>query len=165
MVFSACTERPTVVRYYEDLAVGDVFECGEYTITEAEIVEFASEFDPQPYHTDPEAASDTFFGELVASGAHTFSLTVRMTVTNFLDDLENMGGWGMDELRYHQPVRPGDTLSFEIEVVEKSTSDSHPERGTVDFERRVSDEDGEDVLSVVSHNLVRRRDPAPESSD
>lgn len=148
---------PCGTQYYEDRGVSAVFEWGEYTLTKSEIISFAGTFDPQPYHVGEEAAKDSFFGRLVTSGIHTLSLTVRMTVTHFLRDLASMGGRWMDELRYYQPVEPSDTL----EIVEKWPSEHHPKRGYVDLERRVVDENGDEVLSVITHNIVRR--PNPES--
>ncbi|MFB6118918.1 MaoC family dehydratase [Halosegnis sp.] len=148
--------------YFEDLAVGDTFEAGSYTVTKDEIIEFAEQFDPQPFHTDEVAARDSMFGELVASGLHTLCLSVRLFVTQFVnpdDGLANMGGLGMDNLRWHAPVTPGDTLSLEIEVVETSQSESRDDRGYVTLDRRVYVDDGDDpVLSIRSHNIVQRRD-------
>lgn len=145
--------------YFEDLAVGDRYEAGEYTIEREEIVSFAEQFDPQPFHLDEEAAKDSMFGELVASGLHTLCLSVRLFVTEFVnaeDGLENMGGIGMDDLRWHEPVRPGETLSIEIEVAEKTPSESRDDRGYVEFERRTYTD--QKVMSIRSYNIVRRRD-------
>ena len=149
-----------MARYFEDLEVGDTFEVGSYTVTKSEIVEFAEQFDPQPFHVDEAAAQASLFGELVASGLHTLCLSVRLFVTEFVtpdEGLANMGGLGMDELRWHQPVTPGETLTLRIEVVEKTPSESKPDRGYVDFRRSVWNEEGEKLLSIVSHNIVRRR--------
>jgi len=148
-------------RYFEDLEVGATYEVGDYTVTKDEIVAFAEQFDPQPFHVDEEAARESMFGELVASGLHTLCLSVRLFVTRFVlpeDGLANMGGIGMDELRWHQPVYPGDTLRIRIEVADKTPSDSREDRGYVDFDRSVFNDDDEEVLSIRSHNIVRRRD-------
>lgn len=143
--------------YFEDLAVGDAFTVGSYTVTKDEIIEFAGQFDPQPFHLDEEAAKDSMFGELVASGLHTLCLSVRLFVTEFVggEDVANMGGLGMDDLRWHRPVTPGDTLTLHIEVLDTSPSTSRADRGYVDFERAVHT-DNERVLSLVSHNIVGR---------
>jgi len=149
--------------YFEDLAIGDEYDCGSYTVTESEIIEFAEQFDPQPFHTDPEAAADSMFGGLVASGLHTLCLSVRLFVTNFVnpdDGLANMGGLGMDDLQWHEPVRPGDTLSLQVEVVDKTPSESRDDRGYVDLDRRVYANDEDEVLSIRSYNVIRRRDAA-----
>jgi acyl dehydratase len=149
-----------VTQYYEDLTVGDVFETGGYTVTKEEIVEFAEQFDPQPFHVDEEAAAESMFGELVASGLHTLCLSVRLFVTDFVQGeagVANMGGLGMDDLRWHEPVRPGDTLRVRIEVREKTPSESRSDRGYVNFRRSVTVDDTE-VMSITSANVVRRAD-------
>lgn len=146
--------------YFEDIEPGATYEVGAYTVTDEEIITFAEQFDPQPFHVDPEAASESMFGELVASGLHTLCLSVRLFVTEFVQggpELANMGGLGMDELRWHEPVRPGDTLTLTVEVVEARPSESRDDRGYVEFVREVT-VDGEPVLSVTSHNIVERRD-------
>ncbi|MDS0474500.1 MaoC family dehydratase [Natrinema sp. 1APR25-10V2] len=150
-----------MTQYYEDLAVGDTFETGGYTITKDEIVEFAEQFDPQPFHIDEEAAKESMFGELVASGLHTLCLSVRLFVTEIVNgevDLANMGGLGMDDLRWHQPVRPGDTLRVRAEVLEKTPSTSRSDRGYVEFQRTVFTDGDDEVMSIRSHNIVRRAD-------
>jgi acyl dehydratase len=146
-------------RYYEDLAVGDVYETSGYTVTKSEIVDFAEQFDPQPFHVDEEAAKDSMFGGLVASGLHTLCLSTRLSVTDVFHDekgIANMGGAGMDELRWHEPVWPGDTLSVAVEVADKSPSESRSDRGYVDFQRRVVTDDGRRVMSSLLHNIVER---------
>lgn len=150
-----------MTRYYEDLEVGDTYEVGSYTVEKSEMIEFAEQFDPQPFHVDEEAAKDSMFGELVASGLHTLCLSVRIFMTEFVEDedggLANMGGLGMDDLRWHEPVTPGDTLRIRVEVADKTPSDSRSDRGYVDFRRAVLNDDDETVLELVSHNIVRRR--------
>jgi len=146
--------------YYEDIAVGDTWSVGSYTISAAEIIEFAEQFDPQPFHTDREAAKDSMFGELVASGLHTLSLSARLFVTKFVDrenGLANMGGLGMDQLRWPNPVRPGDTLTLKIEAVEKTKSESHDGRGYIEFDRTVVSNGTTAVLTYHSHNVVERQ--------
>ena len=145
-------------RYYEDLAVGDTYECGSQTVTKPEIVDFAEQFDPQPFHTDEAAAAESMFGRLVASGLHTLCLSTRLAVTNFYrgePPLANEGGLGRDALRWHEPVYPGDTLGLELEVVGREPSDGRADRGYVDFRRSLSTPEAE-VLSVVTHVIVRR---------
>lgn len=154
-----------MTRYFEDVEVGDTFEVGEHEMTKAEIVDFAERFDPQPFHVDEEAAEETMFGELVASGVHTLAVCVRLFVTEFInpdDGLANMGGLGMDDMRWHEPVRPGDTLTLRIEVLDKTPSSSRSDRGYVEFGRSVVNQDGEEVLTIVSHNVVRRRENVEE---
>lgn len=120
------------MQYYEDIEVGDTAEFGEYHVTKEEIVDFAERYDPQPFHTDEEAAEDSAFGELVASGWHTASMCMRMLVDGPLQERAGMGARGVDELRWKQPVRPGDTLSIRSEVIDKRVSESDPKRGYVD---------------------------------
>lgn len=144
-------------RYFEDLEVGASYEVGRHTVSKEEIIEFAERFDPQPFHVDEEAAASSMFGELVASGLHTLCLSVRLFVTEFVagdDGLANMGGLGMDDLRWHEPVRPGDTLRLEIEVANKRRSRSREDRGYVDFTRTVFNQDDVAVMTIVSHNVV-----------
>ncbi|MGM0590620.1 MAG: MaoC family dehydratase [Halobacteriota archaeon] len=148
-----------MTRYYEDLTIGATYDVGSYTLTKSEIITFAEQFDPQPFHVDEEAAKESMFGELVASGLHTLCLSVRLFVTEFVtpdEGIANMGGLGMDDLRWHRPVKPGDTLRLRIEVADKRLSESHSDRGYVDFERTVFNDDDEQVLSIRSHNIVRR---------
>ncbi|WP_323173333.1 MaoC family dehydratase [Natrialba sp. PRR66] len=149
--------------HYEDLEIGETYETGSYTVTEEEIITFAEQFDPQPFHTDEEAAKESMFGELVASGLHTLCLSVRLFITDIIDGddgIANMGGLGMDDLRWHEPVRPSDTLRVRISVLEKTPSSSRSDRGYVDFRRIVINEADEEVMSIVSHNIVRRADAA-----
>lgn len=146
--------------YFENLSVGDTFETSGYTVTEDEIITFAEQFDPQPFHIDPTAAEDSIFGGLIASGLHTLCLSVRLFVTDFVqgeESLANMGGLGIDSLQWHEPVYPGDTLRLKIRVADKRPSESRPDRGYVDFERTVHVDD-EKVLSFISHNIIRRAD-------
>ncbi len=145
--------------YFEDLTVGDRYAVGEYTIEKAELIEFAEQFDPQPFHVDEQAAEASIFGELVASGLHTLCLSVRLFVTEFVkgsEKLESMGGFGMDELQFHEPVRPGETLELEIGVKEKTPSESRSDRGYVEFEYRTYTD--RKVFSMRSYNIVGRRD-------
>lgn len=146
--------------YYEDLKTGDVFETGGYTVTKEEIITFAEQFDPQPFHVNEEAAQDSMFGELVASGLYTLCISVRLFVTEFIQGEEgvaNMGGLGLDELRWHDPVYPGDILHVQIEVIEKQTSESRSDRGYVKFRRRVFADDKK-AMSFVTQNVVRLND-------
>lgn len=147
--------------YYENLEVGETYETKSYTVTKEEIIDFAEQFDPQPFHLDEEAAQESMFGELVASGLHTLCLSVRLFITDIVDGgdgIANMGGLGMDDLRWHEPVRPGDTLCVRVEILEKTPSSSRSDRGYVDFRRTVVNEADEEVMSIISHNIVRRAD-------
>ncbi|SER35260.1 MaoC family dehydratase [Natrinema salaciae] len=147
------------MRYFEDIEVGTVEEFGDYHVTEEEILEFAEQYDPQPFHTDEDAANESAFGELVASGWHTAAISMRMLVDNHLLEQAGMGGRGADELRWQQPVTPGDTLSLRTEVLDKHRSESDPRRGYVDNAVEVLNQDGDVVLSYTVTGMIERRNP------
>ena len=141
--------------YFEDLTVGDTDEFGSYDVTEAEILEFAGQYDPQPFHTDPEAAAETIYGGLIASGWHTCAMTMRLLVDNHFAESAAMGARGVEELRFPRPVRPGDSLSVRTEVREKTVDSA--DRGTVRVRSETVNGDGEVVLSMTSDVLYARR--------
>ncbi|PCR90959.1 MaoC family dehydratase [Natrinema ejinorense] len=147
------------MQYYEDIEVGDTQEFGEYHVTKEEIIEFAEQYDPQPFHVDEEAAGDSAFGELVASGWHTAAMCMRLLVDGPLDDRASMGAGGVDELRWKQPVRPGDTLSIRTEIIDKQVSESDPNRGYVDSRLEGITQDGDVVISWIAHGMIARRNP------
>jgi acyl dehydratase len=142
-------------RYFEDVTVGETDSFGSYEVSEAEIIDFAKRFDPQPFHTDPEAAADSFFGELVASGWHTAAMTMRMLVEGRYDDAGVGGAVGVDDLRWTAPVRPDDVLHVETEVV---GTDSHPTGlGLVSEHVTTVINDGDQAMSMVGLVLYERR--------
>ena len=143
-------------RYYEDVDVGETRSFGSRTVTEDEIVTFAERYDPQAMHLDPAAAAETMYGGLIASGWHTASVTMRMIVDHYLDDVATVGGKGVDELRWVRPVRPGDTLSVEAEVVDKTAET--PDRGILHSRTLTRNGDGDPVMSMVALVMVQRRD-------
>lgn len=143
--------------YFEDLTVGETAEFGTYEVTADEMTSFAEQYDPQPFHTDPEAAAETPFGGLVASGWHTASVTMRLLVDNHLSEGAARGALGVDDLRWRQPVRPGDELTVRTEIVDKEDWDD--ENGLVSVEI-TTEVDGEAVLSMVGLVLYECRDPA-----
>jgi acyl dehydratase len=145
------------MRYYEDIEVGETHEFGEYHVTQDEVIEFAEQYDPQPFHTDPEAAKDSAFGELVASGWHTAAICMRMLAEGPLTERASMGARGVDELRWRQPVRPGDTLHLRTEVLDKRVSESDPNRGYVDSKLEGIRQDGEVVISWIGLGMIARR--------
>jgi acyl dehydratase len=149
----AATSKP---RYFEDFTVGSVFEFGSITLTEPEIIAFAQQFDPQTMHTDPVAAAAGPMGGLIASGWHTIGLMMRMYADHFL--LENgLPAPGVDELRWHHPVRPGDTLRLRVTIESARVSQSKPDRGIVRPLAEVLNQRNEVVLSMRPINLIRRR--------
>ena len=147
------------MRYYEDFAEGQVYELGEAKVSEAEILEFARKFDPQPFHIDPEAARRSMYGGLIASGWHTASLYMGLMVRNLLQDASSLGSAGIDELRWLKPVRPGDTLHAVGEVLEKKPSKSQPDRGIIKLRYACVNHRGEEVLTVIGIQIVRRKHP------
>jgi acyl dehydratase len=138
--------------YFEDLDIGDTWNVGEYTLTKDEIIEFAKQFDPQDQHIDEEAAEESMFSELVASGLHTLCLSTRLYVTSSID-IANMVGIGFDDVRWTKPVTPGDTISLEMEVPDKVESRDRQDRGYVDLGRTVLVGD-DPVPMYVSHVIV-----------
>jgi len=139
---------------FEDLSVGDTETFGSYTVTREEIIGFAEQYDPQPFHVDPEAAEQSPFGGLVASGWHTASMTMRMLVIGLLQEADTRGALGVDELRWLAPVEPGDTLTARTEVVGKEPWDDAHGKVDVRIETLV---DGDIVCSMVGLVLFGRR--------
>lgn len=115
--------------FYEDLTVGEVRKFGDRPVTKAEIVEFAEQYAPQPFHIDEVAAKDSIFGELVASGVHVIAIVNRIVSDHFYGETAVLGGVRMDDVRFLRPVHPGDTLSVRLEIVEKRDSETHDDRG------------------------------------
>ena len=148
------------VRYWEDFSPGEVIELGSRTITREAILAFAREFDPQVFHTDEEAARRTVFGGLIASGWHTGSLSMRLFYDGLIKDVVSLGSPGFDELRWVKPVRPGDTLSARLTVIECVASRSKPDRGVIRALLETRNQDGEVVMSIKAINLFGRR-PQP----
>lgn len=117
------------MRYLEDFPLGETFDLGSKTVTEEEIIRFAREFDPQPFHIDPERAKDGPYGGIIASGWHTCAIWMRLFVDSLLNDAANLGGLGVDDMHWKLPVRPGDTLTATARVVDVRPSCSKPDRG------------------------------------
>jgi acyl dehydratase len=146
-----------VPRYFEDYIAGTTQEFGSIEVEQAEVLSFAQRFDPQTFHTDPEAAKESIYGGLIASGWHTASLTMRMVVDHYLASSSSLGSPGVDELRWLKPVRPGDTLSIRATIVEATRSRSKPDRGLVRTLIEVLNQDREVVMSLKAMNLMRCR--------
>lgn len=144
-----------MTRYYEDYEIGDTREFGERTVSKEEIIEFAEKYDPQPFHTDEEAAKDTMFNGLAASGWHTAAICMRMFVEHMIDDA-SQGARGVDELRWIKPVRPGDTLTAESEVVDKYPDEDNPYIGYVDSRLTAYNQDDEPVISWIGLGIIKR---------
>jgi acyl dehydratase len=148
---------PIKERYFEDYRKGEVFEIGDYLITREEIIEFASRYDPQPFHLDEAAARETIFGGLIASGWMTCGVLMRLLVEHFISPVSSMGSPGVDELRWLKPVRPGDRLRARVTVVDSRRSSSRPDRGIVHFHQEALNQDDEVVLSMRGMGMSKCR--------
>jgi acyl dehydratase len=145
------------LRYWEDFSVGDVFDLGTHTVTRKEIVDFAAQWDPQPFHVDEEAARSSSFGGLIASGWHTAALCMRLYVDALLLDAASMGSPGLDELRWLAPVRPADTLTVSLTVQDAKPSSKDPARGTLLLQWEAVNQDGVVALRMSGRGLFGRR--------
>ena len=141
-------------QYLEDFAVGQIFGSGQLSIDKERAKTFAAEFDPQPFHLDEEAARHTIFGGLAVSGWHTAAVTMRLLVESELKPAGGIIGAGFDEFRWPRPVRPGDKLHIQSEVLEVRPSKSHPERGLIKVRTTTLNQDGEAVQVFVANLVV-----------
>jgi acyl dehydratase len=146
-----------VTRFFDDFAIGDTFATAEAEITEAMILDFAHDYDPQPFHTDPVAAKESIYGGLIASGFQTLALGFRLVWDTGVLAGSSLGSPGFDELRWLRPVRPGDTLHAEFEVMDKKPSSSKPDRGIARVAYRIKNQKGEDVLTFLAMQLLKRK--------
>ena len=144
----------------EDFPVGEVIVFGDRIVTQEEIIAFAREWDPQPFHLDAEAAKDSQIGELIASGWHTGSLVMRMMCDAYLLRAASEGAPGIDEMRWLKPVRPGDRLSVRRTTLAARVSRSRPQIGIVDFQFEAMNQTGETVMLLKSAAFIRRRTEA-----
>lgn len=152
--------QPIDQRYFEDYVPGAVHELGSVAVEEEEVIAFARRFDPQDFHTDPEAAKHTIFGGIIASGWHTGSLMMRLYADHYLAKGASLSSPGLDELRWIRPVRPGDHLSIRVTVREAKRSRSKPDRGMVWSLIEVLNQHREVVMSMTAMNLFLCRHPA-----
>ena len=143
-------------RYFEDLKAGDRFNSGTYTVTEEQIVSFAREFDPQPFHLDAAVARQTMFEGIIGSGWHTAAITMRLFVQT-LNFAEGAIGLGVDELRWPNAIRPGDGLQVETEIVDLRVSRSKPSHGVVRLRNVTTNQRNEIVQTMAASALVLRR--------
>jgi acyl dehydratase len=148
-------------RFFEDLEVGQKFRSGTIEVTAERIKSFAAEFDPQPFHLDEEAAQESLFAGLAASGWHTASLTMRLLVDSDLKLAGGTIGAGGEDLRWPRPVRPGDLLRIEAEVIDLRPSRSRPGLGIVKIRLTTFNQRGEPVQLSTPALMVRRRPPQP----
>ena len=142
--------------YWEDLAAGETVEIGSHTITAEEIIAFAKQFDPQPFHIDAEKAKDSIYGGLIASGWHTCSIAMRLMCDSYVNQAASMGSPGLEEVRWLKPVRPGDTLRA-TRTIEESRPTSKPDRGLVLTRWDMYNQKDEHVLMMRGYGLFGRR--------
>lgn len=148
---------PMSALYFGDLKIGGRYKSEPYTVTEEAIIAFAREFDVQPFHLDEIAARETIFGGLAASGWHTAAIAMRLFTTGPLQFVSGAVGLGVDELRWPAPVRPGDKLQLETEILEMRPSKSKPRQGIVRIRNVMTNQNGEVVLSYLANAMVQRR--------
>jgi acyl dehydratase len=147
-------------RFFEDYEVGAIHDCGSIGLSEDEIIEFARRFDPQPMHTDPELARQGRFGGLIASGWHTAALAMRLYVDRYLPAQASLASPGVDELRWPNPVRPGDTLSVRVTILEATPSTRRDDRGMVRGRLEMTNQHGNLVLTAIMNSIIGRRPTA-----
>ncbi len=143
--------------YFEDFPVGMALEISGPTLTKDSILEYARRYDPQPFHVDEEAAKQSLFGGLIASGWQTVSLCMRMICDSYLIESASMGSPGVKEVSWTQPVRPGDTLKLKMTVLEAKASRSKPDRGMVLHRWEVFNQNQELVMRMEGYGMFRRR--------
>ena len=150
--------------HWEDLEVGSVRELGSVTPTREQILDFARQFDPQPFHLDDEAARASVFGSLCASGWHTCAMAMRLMVDNFLRDSTSLGSPGLDSLKWLKPVFPGDTLTLRHTVLDRRAMSSRPDVGLVRTLWEMHNQDGAPVLRMDGWGMFRRRTPGAQAA-
>jgi acyl dehydratase len=148
--------------YWEDLQPGQVLDLGCITPTREEIIAFATQFDPQPFHLDDEAAKASVFGGLCASGWHTCAMAMRLMVTNFLQTAASLGSPGLENVKWMKPVFPGDTLRLQHHILESRPMRSRPDVGLVRTHWEMFNQNGDQVLHMEGWGMFRRRHPASD---
>ena len=144
-------------RFLDDLAAGQTFKTNGVTLSEGEIIDFAWRYDPQPFHLDVGAATDSPYGGLIASGFQSLAICFRLFIQSGVLAESSLGAPGIDELRWLAPVRPGDTLHCEVEVLEVRPSNSKPDRGIARLRYQAVTQHPEVVLSFIVNHMLRRR--------
>ena len=154
----------TIRLYWEDFSVGEVRDLGQITPTREDIIAFASQFDPQPFHLDDEGGKASIFGGLCASGWHTCSMAMRLMVTNFLHETASLGSPGLENIKWTKPVYPNDTLRLQTTVLETKPMGRRPDVGMTRNLWELFNQNGDKVLQMDGWGMFRRRHPAtPES--
>jgi len=147
------------MRYWEDFNVGDTSTLGEKTVDRDEALDFATRYDPQPFHLDEDAAKRTMYKGLIVSGWHTVAMVMRMTVDTYLRDVASLGSPGVDNVRWLKPVRPGDVIRATRTVLETRPSQSRPTMGLVKHRWDVFNQTGELVMTMEGYGMLERRSP------
>jgi len=150
----------TIKYYWEDLAPGSTHQLGSVSPTKEQILAFAGQFDPQPFHLDEAAAQASVFGGLCASGWHTCAMAMRLMVDNFLSEAASLGSPGLESLKWLKPVFPGDTLSLSHTILESRPMASRPDVGLVHTAWEMHNQHGDKVLHMESYGMFRRRTAA-----
>jgi acyl dehydratase len=150
--------------YFEDFFPGQVIALGSRSVTEEEIIAFATQFDPQPFHVDPDAAAGSIFGGVIASGWHTCSMMMRLVVDHLIGGSSSMGSPGLDSVRWLLPVRAGDTLSVSYLTTRVKPSASKPDRGVVWSTWTATNQLGEPVCTIEGMGMFGRRPDAGDAS-
>jgi acyl dehydratase len=146
--------------YWEDFPAGETVEMGTHTFTEGEIIAFARQFDPQPFHIDPAAARNSFFKGLIASGWHTCSVAMRLMVDKYVGRSASLGSPGLDNIRWLAPVRAGDTITYRRKTLAVRASESKPGVGLVQSRWEATNQRGEVVMTMEGWGMFRRRSAA-----
>ncbi len=160
----AGTPANKILYYWEDIPPGSVRDLGTITPTREEIIAFASQFDPQPFHLDDEAAKASVFGSLCASGWHTCAMAMRLMVTNFLHESSSLGSPGLENLQWKKPVLPNDTLRLQHKILASRPMQSKPDVGLVRTQWEMHNQHGDLVLHMEGWGMFRRRHPAQEAA-
>jgi len=148
-----------ITRYWEDFKVGEVEQIGGKRVDKEEMIAFARQYDPQPFHVDEAAAKQSIYGGLIASGWHTCAMVMRMMCDAYMLHSASVGSPGIDNLKWLKPVRPGDTISARRTTLEMRASKSKPDIGIVNNLWEVFNQDGEMVMSMQGYGMFRRRNP------
>lgn len=168
MMLSDATVRPMKHQpslFFEDIPPGTIFRLGEYEMTEAEILDFGRSYDPQYFHTDPQAALDSPFGGLIASGWHTCAVWARLWIDEVMSRADGHGSGGMEQIRWLAPVRPGDVVTGTVEVLEASASSVQARRGTLILQCEMTNQRNELVMTMRGRMLIGRRSADTDTPD
>ena len=150
------SEIPPADRYFEDFAVGDLFTLGSVTVDEAEMLEFSRFYDPQPFHIDPDAAAESHFGGIIASGWHTGSMMMRLLTEGFLG-VSSMGSPGLESLAWPTPVRAHDVLTLGVEVLDSRASKTKPHMGILKVRQFLLNQNGDLAFDATAVMMIARR--------